>query len=98
MGDWVHRGIADLGFAALAPDNLATEHIRDEPLFVVARRGHRTLGADVVTDMGSWQDVGRAHGAVFGNTRPATTIVQVGPLISPDLLVEISAVASLSAR
>jgi enamine deaminase RidA (YjgF/YER057c/UK114 family) len=50
-----------------------------------------------LTDMSSWQDVGRAHGAVFGNTRPATTIVQVGPLISPDLLVEISAVASLSA-
>jgi DNA-binding transcriptional LysR family regulator len=49
VGDWVHRGIADLGFAALAPDNLAAEHIRDEPLFVVARRGHRTLGADVVT-------------------------------------------------
>jgi enamine deaminase RidA (YjgF/YER057c/UK114 family) len=51
-----------------------------------------------LTDMSSWQDVGRAHGALFGNTRPASTIVQVGPLISPDLLVEISAVASLSTR
>jgi DNA-binding transcriptional LysR family regulator len=49
VGDWVHRGIADLGFAALAPDNLAAEHIRDEPLFVVARRGHRALGAEVVS-------------------------------------------------
>jgi enamine deaminase RidA (YjgF/YER057c/UK114 family) len=47
--------------------------------------------------MSSWQDVGRAHGAVFGNTRPTTTIVQVGPLISPDLLVEILSVAWLSA-
>src|SRR5271163_920967 len=49
VGDWVHRGIADLGFAALAPGNLAAEHIRDEPLFVVARRGHRALGAEVVS-------------------------------------------------
>jgi enamine deaminase RidA (YjgF/YER057c/UK114 family) len=50
-----------------------------------------------LTDMSSWQDVGRAHGAVFGNTRPTTTIVQVGPPISPDLLVEILSVAWLSA-
>jgi DNA-binding transcriptional LysR family regulator len=49
VGDWVHRGIADLGFAALTPGNLAAEHIRDEPLFVVARRGHRALGADAVS-------------------------------------------------
>ena len=49
-----------------------------------------------LTDMTTWQDVGRAHGAVFADVRPATTIVQVGPLISPDLLVEISAPASLA--
>lgn len=49
-----------------------------------------------LTDMSSWQAVGRAHGLVFGEVRPATTIVQVGPLISPDLLVEISAIASLA--
>jgi enamine deaminase RidA (YjgF/YER057c/UK114 family) len=49
-----------------------------------------------LTDMTTWQDVGRAHGAVFADVRPATTIVQVGPLISPDLLVEISATASLA--
>ena len=49
-----------------------------------------------LTDMTTWQDVGRAHGAVFADVRPATTIVQVGPLISPDRLVEISATASLA--
>ena len=49
-----------------------------------------------LTDMTTWQDVGRAHGAVFADVRPATTIVQVGPLISPDLLVEIAATASLA--
>jgi enamine deaminase RidA (YjgF/YER057c/UK114 family) len=49
-----------------------------------------------LTDIAAWQDVGRAHGAMFGNVRPAATMVQVGPLISPDLLVEISAIASLA--
>jgi enamine deaminase RidA (YjgF/YER057c/UK114 family) len=49
-----------------------------------------------LTDMTTWQDVGRAHGKVFGDIRPATTMVQVGPLIAPDLLVEISAIASLA--
>jgi DNA-binding transcriptional LysR family regulator len=49
VGDWVRRGIADLGLAALAPRNLAAELIRDEPLFVLARRGHRALRADIVS-------------------------------------------------
>jgi len=43
-----------------------------------------------------WQAVGRAHGAVFGAIRPATTMVEIGPLIAPDLLVEIAAIASLA--
>jgi len=51
-----------------------------------------------LTDMTAWQDVGRAHGAVFRDIRPAATMVQVGPLISSDLLVEISVIASLAAK
>lgn len=38
-----------------------------------------------------WQDVGRAHGEVFGAIRPATTMVEVKRLIDPDMLVEIEA-------
>ena len=34
---------------------------------------------------------GRAHGAVFGDVRPATTMAQVVALIDPDMLVEIEA-------
>jgi enamine deaminase RidA (YjgF/YER057c/UK114 family) len=49
-----------------------------------------------LTNMAMWQEVGRAHGAVFKDVQPAVTMVQVGPLISPDLLVEISAIASLA--
>lgn len=38
-----------------------------------------------------WQEVGRAHGEVFGSIRPATTMVEVARLIDPDMLVEIEA-------
>jgi enamine deaminase RidA (YjgF/YER057c/UK114 family) len=43
-----------------------------------------------------WQDIGRAHGEVFGTIRPATTMVEVQRLIDPDMLVEIEADAILT--
>ena len=46
-----------------------------------------------VRDMAQWEAVGRVHGEVFADIRPATTLVEVSQLISSDLLVEISAMA-----
>ena len=44
-----------------------------------------------VTDIKNWQEVGRAHGEVFGNIQPATAMLEVSALIAPDMLVEIEA-------
>jgi enamine deaminase RidA (YjgF/YER057c/UK114 family) len=46
-----------------------------------------------VTDIDRWEEIGRAHGEVFGSIRPATSMVEVSRLIDPAILVEIEAEA-----
>ena len=49
------------------------------------------------TDITRWEEIGRAHGEVFGDIRPTTAMIQVVALIDPKMLVEIEAEAIIHA-
>ncbi|MGE3075336.1 MAG: RidA family protein [Dehalococcoidia bacterium] len=66
--------------------------------FEIIERALRDAGAEMrhvvrtrmfVTDIGLWEEFGRAHGEFFRDIRPAATMVQVARLIDPDILIEI---------
>ncbi len=59
-------------------------------------RAGATIGDVVRTriytiNISQWEEIGRAHGEIFGEIRPATAMVEVSRLIDPDMLVEIEA-------
>jgi enamine deaminase RidA (YjgF/YER057c/UK114 family) len=70
--------------------------------FEIIVRALRELGAEpehvvrtrmYVRDATHWEEIGKAHGEVFGDALPATTLVEVSALVDPDMLVEIEAEA-----
>lgn len=50
-----------------------------------------------VTDISQWEEAGRAHGEVFGEIRPALSLLHVLPFLDPTMLVEVELVAVKSA-
>ncbi len=92
------------GTAPVADDG--TTYAPDDPYAQTARcialidKALSELGAGLenvvrtrlyVTDITRWEAMGRAHAAAFKNAPPATTMVQVSALISPDMMVEVEA-------
>ena len=58
-----------------------------------ARPEHVVRTRIYVRDATDWEAVGRAHAAVLGHAKPATTLVEVAGFVDPEILVEIEAIA-----
>lgn len=63
--------------AALAKAGAKMEHVVRTRIFV--------------KDISAWETIGRVHGEVFGNIRPACSMVEVTGFVSPEMVVEIEA-------
>ena len=74
---------------ALAAVERALQRVGASPADVVRTRMY-------VTDVSRWEEIGRAHGAVFAGVRPVSAMIEVKGLIDPRMLVEVEADAFIA--
>lgn len=81
-------------------------YLQAQRCLVIIREAIEKLGGQMkdvirtrmlVTDIREWESIGKAHGEMFGDIRPATSMVEVSRLIAPEYLVEIEATAIVTA-
>ncbi len=85
--EFVHEG------AACAQTAQAISNVRDALAELGLTLSNVVRTRMFVTDIARWEEYGRAHGAAFGESMPATSVIGVSALIDPRMLVEIEAVA-----
>ena len=94
--------IAVTGTVGINPDGTYSKSMKDQAKrsLDIIRAAIEKLGGKIenvirtrmyVTDVSKWEEVAAAHGELFGEIRPATTIVEVAKLIDADALIEIEA-------
>jgi enamine deaminase RidA (YjgF/YER057c/UK114 family) len=73
----------------------ALANVVDALANVGASPEHVTRTRMFITDISRWEELGRAHGEVFGDVRPVTAMYGISALLDPRMLVEIEATAYL---
>jgi enamine deaminase RidA (YjgF/YER057c/UK114 family) len=90
--------------SAAAADGSVTGDLYEQTRFALEKLGgvlaeagfafeHVVQSKLYVTDITKWEDAGRAHGEVFGEIRPALSLLHVLPFLDPAMLVEVELVA-----
>jgi enamine deaminase RidA (YjgF/YER057c/UK114 family) len=101
----INKTIEVSGTVALKDNKLVgpgDPYVQTKQILETIKKVLEEAGADIkdvirtriyVLDISNWQEVGQAHGEVFAEIMPATSMVEVSKLIDPGFLVEIEATA-----